>query len=90
MSAPTTTIVSAISGSMKRADGDRMSSAASESVMLWPIVNDVTISASRDSVPPSSSSPIRNRMWSGPIRMCSMPDSTNVFTTAQRPCVLPE
>ena len=55
-------IVKAISGSIKRGAGDSTSSAASDSVMLWPIVNDVTINASLETVPPSSNSPIRNRM----------------------------
>ncbi len=83
-------MVSAISGSTNRGEGDRMSRAASDSVMLWPMVNEVTMIASRPSVPPRRSKPTRNRMWSGPIMMCSTPDTTNVVTTASRPCVLPE
>ena len=57
--------------------------------MLWPIVNAVTIVARRQIEPPSSSSPSKNRRWSGPIMMCSIPDLTNVETTAQRPSALP-
>ena len=48
----------------------------------------VTISASRDS---AAEQPASNQeqdvVW--PIRI-SRPGGTNVFTTAQRPCVLPE
>ena len=64
-------------------------SAASDSVTLWPIVNAVTICTSATQVPPSSSSPTRNRMWSGPIRMWWMPDGMNVFITASAPWVVP-
>ena len=53
-------MLSAIAGSMIRAGGLTMFSAASESVMLCATVNDVTMTASWRTVPPSSSSPTRN------------------------------
>ena len=66
-----------------------MFSAASDSVMLWPMVKAVTMRSSVIQVPPSSSSPTRNRMWSGPIMMWWMPDGMNVLITASVPCVVP-
>ena len=69
LSAPTYTMLSAMAGSMIRAGGVTMFSAASDSVMLCATVNEVTTSASWRIVPPSSSRPTRKSRWSGPMRM---------------------
>ncbi len=90
LSAPTNTMLRAIAGSMICGGGFTTLSAASESVMLCPTVKAVTIFTSCFHVPPSRSSPTRNRMWSGPIMMWWMPDGMNVCITAIAPCVLPE
>ena len=55
-------MLSAIAGSMMLAGGETMFSAASDSVMLCPMVNAVTMRTSAIQVPPSSSRPMRNRM----------------------------
>ena len=67
-----------------------MLSAASESVTEWPIVNAVTMRTSDIHPPPSRSNPTRNRMWSGPIMMCSIPEGMKTFSTASDPWVVPE
>ena len=74
LSAPTNTMLSAMAGSMMLAGGVTRLSAASDSVMLWPMVKNDTIFSSAVQRPPSSSRPTRNRMWSGPIRMWCTPD----------------
>src|SRR5579864_8117733 len=89
LSAPTYTMLNAMAGSMIRAGGDTRLRAASESVMLCAIVNDVTTAVSCRMVPPSRSSPTRNRRWSGPIRMWWMPAGRNFLMTATAPWRLP-
>ena len=60
LSAPTYTMLNAIAGSMIRAGGLTMFSAASDSVRLCAAVNIVTMNASWRTVPPRSSRPTRN------------------------------
>jgi hypothetical protein len=55
-------MLSAIAGSMMLAGGETRFSAASDSVMLCPMVNAVTMRTRASHEPPSSSRPIRNRM----------------------------
>ena len=62
LSAPTNTMLSAIAGSMMLGGGVTMSSAASDKVMLCPIVKAVTMRTRAPQLPPSSSSPMRKRM----------------------------
>ena len=52
---------------MAFAGGMTIRSAASDSVMLWAIVNAVTTNTNCRIVPPISSNPTRNNKWSGPI-----------------------
>ena len=78
-------MLSAISGSMRRAGGRTSPSTASASVMLCASVNPDVIRRIRRTPPPMSSSPMTNRMWSGPMKMWWTPARTNVAKMAHSP-----
>ena len=78
-------MLNAIAGSMIRAGGLTMFSAASDSVMLCARVNEVTTMRSWRMDPPSRSRPTRNSRWSGPIRMWWTPAGMNRRITAATP-----
>ena len=90
LSTPTYTMLSAMIGSTSRAGGVTTLRTASDSVMLCATVKAVTTSSNWRTPPPSSSRPMRNSRWSGPIRMWWTPDGTNFCSTASTPCRVPE
>ena len=90
LSVPTTTMLSAMSGSMMlpggRQDVERRQRER-DAVPDRERRDDEARAA--DAIRRGSSNPMRNSTWSGPIRMCSMPAGMKTPSTAVVPCQLP-
>ena len=74
-----------MAGSTMRPGGLRTLNVASVSVMTCAAVNMLTMKANCLRLAPSSKTPTRKSMCSGPNAMCRAPEPTNLRTTAQTP-----